>query len=283
MGNQQRSDPRTIELVQAIQQGNLIGRPYYARTWYANRRGPIGNGKQVAPPAHLNYELWQGPAPRRPYQDNLIHYNWHWFHNYGTGEISNNGTHELDVARWALGVDYPIRVTSVGGRYHYQDDWEFPDTQDAGFDFEGKKTIVWQGRSCNSYPIENRDRGTSIHGVGGTVILDRNGYVVYDEKNKKVKDVSGDEVVNQTDTRGGDKMTDRHIANFVAAVRTGEKLRSPISEGQKSTLLTHLGNIAQREGRALRVDPKTGRIVGDAPADKHWNRRAYAPGWKPTL
>src|SRR5690606_5823606 len=111
---------------------------------------------------------------------NVVHYNWHWFHRWGTGELCNNGTHEVDIARWALGVDYPIRVTSNGGRYHFDDDWEFYDTQIATFDFEDDVTITWEGRSCNGMPIHDRGRGTSVHGTEGTIIMDRNGYVAYD-------------------------------------------------------------------------------------------------------
>src|SRR3989454_320138 len=145
MGTQQRSAPRSIDIMQAIK-GGAIGQPYLARTWYANTRGTIGRGKTVPVPANLDYELWQGPAPRTPYHDNIIHYNWHWFRRWGTGEILNNGTHEIDVARWGLHVGYPTRVTSLGGRYHYADDWEFPDTQEVCFDFADGKTIIWQGQ-----------------------------------------------------------------------------------------------------------------------------------------
>lgn len=279
MGNQQRSAPRSIEAIDAIRAG-LIGRPYYARAWYANTRDSIGRGKPAAVPDWLNYELWQGPAPRTPFRDNLVHYNWHWFATWGTGEICNNGTHEIDVARWALGVDYPTRVVSSGGRYHFQDDWEFPDTQDVSFEFDGGRQIVWQGRSCNGFPVEGRGRGTSVHGTGGTVVVDRDGYVVYDRKNKEVRRSLGDESGDGLNTVGADRLTGWHVANFIGGVRTGERLHAPIAEGHKSTLLCHLGNIAQRTGRALRTDPANGRIVGDADAMKQWSRD-YAPGWKP--
>ncbi len=281
MGNQQRSSPRTIELIQEIHEG-LIGRPYYARTWYANTRGSIGRGNAAAVPSWLNYELWQGPAPRTPYRDNVIHYNWHWFWHWGTGEICNNGTHEIDLARWALQVDHPVRITSVGGRYHFDDDWEFYDTQDAGFDFADGKTIVWQGRSCNGFPAEGRGRGVSVHGTEGTVVFDREGYVVYDLENKVVREATGEERIDALDTRGEDVMTDLHIANFVDAIRTGARLNSPIEEGLKSTLLCHLGNIAQRTGRTLRIDPSNGRILGDRAAMRLWSRQ-YAPGWRPVV
>jgi predicted dehydrogenase len=281
LGTQQRSGPRTIEIVQSIHEG-VIGKPYLARAWYANTRDTIGRGKTAPVPAKLDYELWQGPAPRTPYKDNVVHYNWHWFWNWGTGEICNNGTHEVDVCRWVLGVDYPVRVTSAGGRYHFQDDWEFYDTQEASFEFEGGKTIVWEGRSCNGYPTHGRGRGCSIHGTNGTVIMDRNGYSLYDAKNALVMSSIGDEQGNPLDTRAADRLTDLHVVNFVEAVRTGAPLKAPIEENHKSVLLCHLGNIAQATGRSLRTDAKTGRILEDAEAMKMW-RREYAPGWEPAL
>ena len=272
LGTQQRSAARSIEVIQAIREG-LIGRPYLARAWYANTRGTIGRGAAAPVPAHLDYELWQGPAPRAPFKDNVIHYNWHWFRRWGTGEICNNGTHELDVCRWALGVDYPVRVVSTGGRHHFQDDWEFPDTQEATFEFDGGKTIIWQGQSCNGARTHGRSRGVQVLGTSGSVVLDRNGYVVYDLKNEVVKE----SVVPQ-----GEDATDAHIANFVEAVRTGARLHQPIDEGAKSALLGHLGNIAQITGRALRTDPASGRIVGDADAMRLWQRE-YAPAWAPAV
>jgi predicted dehydrogenase len=281
MGTQQRSAPRSIEVVKAIRDG-LIGRAYFAHAWYTNDRKSIGRGKAGPVPSWLNYDLWQGPAPRVPFKDNVVHYNWHWFHHWGTGEICNNGTHELDVARWALGVDYPTRVSSVGGRYHFQDDWEFPDTQEASYDFGGQRSILWQGRSCNGFPIEGKGRGVTVHGTTGTVLVDRNGYTVYDLKKNKVRESIGRESDDGLNIRGADALTQYHILNFVDAIRTGARLNAPIEEGHKSTLLGHLGNIAQRVGRTLTLDPATGRIVGDAEAAKHWGRE-YAPGWAPVV
>ena len=281
MGNQQRSAHESIQIIEAIREG-LIGRPYYARAWYANTRGGIGRGKQAPVPGWLDYELWQGPAPRQPYKDNLIHYNWHWFWHWGTGEICNNGAHEIDICRWALGVDYPIRVTSAGGRYHFDDDWEFYDTQVASFDFEGDMTITWDGRSCNGRPVEGRGRGSSIHGEHGTVILDRQGYVVYDHDNKEIWKRVRSSSEATLDTRGGGGLTDLHVANFLDAIRDGARQNSPIDEGHKSTLLCHLGNIAQHTGRTLVCDPSNGHIVDDDEAMQLWGR-SYEPGWEPKV
>ncbi|NNM06051.1 MAG: Gfo/Idh/MocA family oxidoreductase, partial [Gemmatimonadetes bacterium] len=243
MGNQQRSAPESIDLMQQIRDG-VIGKPYYGRAWYANTRGPIGRGVQAPIPDWLDYDLWQGPAPRTPYRDNVIHYNWHWFWRWGTGEICNNGTHEIDVCRWALDVDFPTKVTSAGGRYHYDDDWECPDTQMASFEFANGATITWEGRSCNGRPTEGRGRGASIHGTEGTAIVDRSGYVIYDNQNNEIARRMRGETIDALDTRGGGSLTDLHIANFLDSVRGEGTPKAHIEGGHKSQLLCHLGNIA---------------------------------------
>jgi predicted dehydrogenase len=278
MGNQQRSAPESIDVIQRIRDG-VIGRPYYGRAWYGNTRGTIGRGVPAPVPDWLDYDLWQGPAPRTPFRDNVVHYNWHWFWVWGTGEICNNGTHEIDVCRWALGVDFPSKVTSAGGRYHFDDDWECPDTQIASFEFDSGATITWEGRSCNGRPVENRGRGASIHGTEGTAIIDRSGYVIYDNENNEIARRIRGETVDALDTRGGGSLTDLHIANFLDAIRGEATPTAPIDEGHKSQLLCHLGNIAQRTEGSLRCDPHTGRILGNDEARALWSRE-YEPGWE---
>ena len=289
MGNQQRSAPESIEVISEIHAG-LIGRPYFARAWYANTRGPIGNGVRTAVPDWLDYDLWQGPAPRTPYRDNVVHYNWHWFWRWGTGEVNNNGTHEIDMCRWALDVEYPTRVTSSGGRFHYDDDWEFYDTQVCSFEFEGGKSITWEGRSCNGRPIEGRGRGASIHGEDGTVVLDRSGYVVYDNDNREIavrrgalprEGGLGGDAEATMDTRGGGVLTDLHIANFLSSVRGEATPAAPIHQGRKSQLLCHLANIAQATGETLRLEGA--HLAGpSAKAHEMWGRE-YEPGWEPVV
>ncbi len=281
MGTQQRSAPESIQAIGEIGSG-VIGRPYFARTWYANKRGPIGIGKPAPVPDWLNYELWQGPAPRRPYQDNLIHYNWHWFWNWGTGESCNNATHEVDFSRWALGVDYPTRVTSGGGRFHYNDDWEFYDTQVMTFEFGNESAITWDGRSCNGLPVYDRGRGAVIHGTEGSILIDRDGYIQYDLGGKEVRRVMTGARSDGTNTVGEDILTDYHAQNFVNGIVKGEALNAPITEGHKSVLLCHLGNIAQKVGRTLDIDPATGHIKNDPEAVKLWSRD-YEPGWAPVV
>jgi predicted dehydrogenase len=281
MGNQQRSAPESIDLIRQIREG-VIGKPYYGRAWYANTRGPIGRGAEAPIPEWLDYELWQGPAPRTPYRDNVVHYNWHWFWRWGTGEICNNGTHEIDVCRWALDVDFPTKVTSAGGRYHFEDDWECPDTQIASWEFENGASITWEGRSCNGRPIEGRGRGASIHGTEGTAIVDRSGYIIFDNQNNEIARRMRGETVDALDTRGGGTLTDLHIGNFLDSILGEATPTAHIEGGHKSQLLCHLGNIAQRTSGALRCDPNTGRILGDDTAMAHWTRD-YEPGWEPRV
>ncbi len=284
MGSQRRTFPKVIEAMQSLKEG-AIGRVYFAKGWYANGRKPIGKGKTVPPPANLDFELWQGPAPRKPFKDNLIHYNWHWFWNWGTGEALNNGTHEIDVMRWGLGVDYPTKVVSAGGRFAYQDDWETPDTQTITIEFPNNTAMTWEGRSCNDFPVEGTGRGVIFYGDKGTMVIPGgDDYKIFDPGNKLIKEVKTDiQQADATNTMGmGDLLDSLHLANFVESVRGKAKLTAPISEGHKSTLLPQLGNIAYRTGRTLYCDPSNGHIKNDKEASALWSR-SYEKGWEMKL
>ena len=150
MGVQRRSTPGVMEAMTKLHAG-VIGNVYCVRGWYNNNRPSLGIGKLTAPPATLDYDLWQGPAPRTPYYDNRIHYNWHWFWHWGNGELGNNGVHALDLCRWGLNVEFPTTVVSSGGRYRFHDDQQTPDTHIANYEFLGGKQITWQGLSCNKH------------------------------------------------------------------------------------------------------------------------------------
>ncbi|MBT4799342.1 MAG: Gfo/Idh/MocA family oxidoreductase [Verrucomicrobia bacterium] len=256
MGNQRRSAPAFREGIEKLKTG-AIGKLRYARCWYDNKRESIGKGKPAAVPANLDYKLWQGPVPVRPYKDNLIHYNWHWHWAYGGGELANNGVHALDIARWALGVDSPHYTSCIGGRYHFNDDQETPDTADATYGF-GKVGMSWHGSSCLQRKHEKHSF-VSIYGDGGIMSFDGGGYRIYDNAGKLV-----DEDVP--------KLNDvPHFQNFINAIRKGEALNAEISDAQKSTMLCHLGNISYREGLQIKG--------ADAPK-KYWQRE-YSDAWRP--
>lgn len=283
MGNQRRSWPNVIEGIKELKNG-AIGRAYFGKSWYTNNRGSIGVGKEVAVPEWLDWELWQGPAPRKAYKDNIVHYNWHWIWHWGTGEALNNGTHMVDLLRWGLGVDYPVRVSSNGGRFRYNDDWETPDTQVISYDFEEGILMTWEGRSCNGKPIEGSSVGALFYGEEGSLLLTGgNTYKIFDLKGNIVKEVKDDFKVDARNRANPAQNLDAlHIRNFLNAITNGEKLNADIDSGHKSTLLVQLGNIAQRVGNSLDIDPKTGHILNDKTAKRLWSRE-YEKGWEMKL
>ena len=276
MGDQQRSSPHTIEIVQKIHDG-LIGRPYFAKCWYSNNRGSIGIGKAIPVPDYLDWDLWQGPAPRRQYEDNIHPYNWHWFWLYGTGEALNNGTHEVDVCRWALDTGFPERVTSSGGRYAFHDDWEFYDTLVTSFEY-GDKMITWEGLSCNGKTYYNRGRGSTIHGTKGTVLIDRDGYQIFSLDDKLIHEFKLGETNSTQDLLSRDSMTDAHFRNMINAVRTGENLHSPVADAYVGVVMLQFSNIAWKVKRELKLDT-SGHIIGDPEAIKMCGRE-YEKGWE---
>ncbi len=271
MGNQRRSLPWMIEVMEKLKAGE-IGEVNFARSWYNNARKSIGHGKPSPVPGELDYSLWQGPAPEHPYLDNLVHYNWHWRWHWGGGELANNGVHSLDLIRWGLGVDLPTKVTCGGGKYVMpsDDDQETPDTYVVSFDFDGKKGATWEGHSCHPRGFENVGFGVNFYGSKGHLILagddfqflDLNGKVISEQKNKR------------TDND--------HFTNFCDAIRDGKKLNAEIEDGQKSTLLCHLGNMAYRTGSTIHFDPKKQKVIDNNVAEKLWSRK-YRKGWEPKV
>lgn len=280
VGDQQRSSAYTRKMIDQIHSG-FIGTPYLARAWYANTRGTMGIGKEAPVPATLDWDLWQGPAPRSAYKDNIHPYNWHWLRRYGTGETLNNGTHEVDICRWALQAEFPHTVSSAGGRYQYKDDWQFYDTLITNFGYPDK-TISWEGRSCQGMRDFGRDRGSAIFGTQGTVVIDRSGYDVFDWKGKQTDQFRTGHVTSTSDLLGIDDMTDAHFANFIAAMRGKENLNSPIPVANVTVTMLLLSNIAWFVDRTLHLDPENGHVLNDAEAMQYWSR-TYEPGWEVTV
>lgn len=282
MGAQRRSAPILTQGIEKLHQG-IIGRVYTAKTWYTNARKSTFLTPGTVP-TWLDYDLWQGPAPRIPYKEGLIHYNWHWFWHWGTGEALNNGTHMIDLLRWGLGVDYPVKVSSNGGRFHFKDDWETPDTQVINLDFKENVSMTWEGRSCNGRHVEGSSVGVEFYGENGSLVISGgNEYKVYDLKNKIVKEVKDSQEIDPRDAANPAGHLDAlHIRNLFSNIYNGETLKSDIDSGHKSTLLVQLGNIAQRVGHSLEINPENGRIVGDKEAQKLWSRE-YEKGWEMKL
>ncbi|MGH9604342.1 MAG: Gfo/Idh/MocA family protein [Terracidiphilus sp.] len=280
VGDQQRSSDYTIQMIDRIHQG-YIGQAYMAKSWYANTRGSMGIGKVVPVPEWLDWDLWQGPAPRSDYKNNIHPYNWHWLRRYGTGETLNNGTHEVDICRWALGAEFPETVSSTGGRYQYKDDWQFYDTIVTSFGYPDK-TLYWEGRSCQGLLDYGRGRGSAIMGTKGSVVIDRGGYDVYDWKGKQIDQFRVGRAAPTSDLIGADSMTDAHFANFIAAIHGQDKLHSPIEVANVTVTMLLLSNIAWFVNRGLHLDTENAHILDDPEAMKYW-QRTYEKGWEVTV
>ncbi len=279
MGNQLRSSLELQEVIKKIHNG-VIGEPYKAIAPYVNHRGKVPVAKKVPVPAGFDWELFQGPAPRKDYIDTIWDYNWHWYGwDYGTAEAGNNAIHGLDVARWALQLDYPEHVDVFSGKFQYPNDgWEMYDTMVATFRFSNNKTLVWDQSSRNGHKKFTTARGTIIYGSEGSAHLGRSGYKLYNLKGKLIKEKNTVGDKSSTGLGGGGSLSTRHAANFYETIRGNESLRSPINEGAVSQVLTHYANIAHRIGKSLEIDENTGRIF-DRDAMKLWGRE-YEPGWE---
>ena len=267
MGNQRRTWMK--DAIAALHAG-AIGTVRFGRGFYYASRGPVGAPR--APVAGLAADLWQGPVPDDPRHDirQLAHYDWHWFWHWGNGELGNNGIHFLDILRWGLKAEHPLRVSYTGGRYAFADAQETPDTGTAAYDF-GHAGCEWVQSSCHPRPVEQPPAEIVFYGDDGSMVINRDTWVVYDTKGVETS-MSTSSVVGTGDAS--------HIGNFLDAVRGTATLNSPIDEGQKSTRLCHLGNIAYRTGTVVRCDPVSGAILDNPAALELIGRPHYRDGWE---
>lgn len=263
MGNQRRTWMK--DAIDALH-GGAVGTVRYGRAFYYNTRKAIGLGA-IPAPADLDFDLWQGPVPDERDIKPYVHYDWHWFWHWGNGELGNNAIHTLDILRWGLKVDYPERVTYNGGRYFFDDKQETPDTGVAVYDY-GHVGMSWEQSSSHARAAEKPLAEIMFYGDNGTMGVNRDSWTVYDPKGVEISKGKG---------KGGGDVA--HIGNFLEAIRGNGKLNSPIDDGQKSTMLCHLGNIAYRTNTVVRCDPKTGRLIDNPAGEKLWKRESYRKGW----
>src|SRR6266853_3145503 len=252
MGNQRRTWMK--EAIAALHDG-AIGKVRYGRAYYYNARQSIGQGANAAAP-DIDWDLWQGPVPDERDIKPFVHYDWHWLWHWGNGEMGNNGIHTLDILRWGLQVERPQRVTYNGGRYWFEDEQQTPDTGTAVFDF-GKVGMEWVQSSCHPRGAEKPLAECVFHGESGTFAISNSAWTIYDPKGAKTGEGKG--------PGGGDAA---HMGNFLEAIRGNAQLNSPIEEGQKSTMLCHLANIAYRTNTVVRVDPATGKLIDNPAGEK---------------
>ncbi|WP_242083499.1 Gfo/Idh/MocA family protein [Aestuariivivens sediminis] len=282
MGNQQRSSDHTIEIIKEIHDG-VIGKPYKALAFYSNGRGEVPLQQAAAVPEGLDWDLWQGPAPRRAYTSETWNYNWHWYGwDYGTAEAGNNGTHELDVARWALQVNFPRSVYVEAEKRHFiNDGWEMYDDMEATFNFSDNKIIKWDGKSRNEYKTYGTGRGTIIYGTEGSVYVDRGKYVLYDRSGKAIKTFDSESNEAGTALGGGGDTSTKHVQNLFQTIRGKSTLAAPIDDASISMAMVHYANIAYRIKQGFDIDDQTGMMY-NRDAMNLWSR-SYEPGWEPVF
>ena len=272
VGTQSRSSPQIQEAMALLKDG-AIGDVLVAKATNSQRRSNIGRAEPSDPPAHLDYDLWVGPAPMRPYQSNLLPYKWHWFFAFGTGDIGNDGVHEIDVARWGLGVEgNPSAASGWAAKMFFDDDQQFPDTYYVTFSYPGdgkvgsRRLLVFEQRDWSPYRQEGHENGDMFYGTKGMMILGKGGgYQVFGERNKLLKE-----------EKCG-VPTETHVRDFLACIKDGAKPSADIDTGHYGATLAHLGNIVGRVGRSVVFDPKTERITGNDAADA-LTRRTYREG-----
>jgi len=262
-GIHQRSGSHFQSAVEFVKSGKL-GTVKLAKAWTIHRRKPIGFKKNGSTPAGVDYDMWLGPAAKRPFNANRFHYNWHWFWDYGTGEMGNWGVHMLDIARWGLDVEFPTNVAATGGKYHFNDDQETPDTHLVNYSFKDK-TLLWEHRLWSSHGNEGRSAAVAFYGDQGTLIVDRGGWKVYDQKDSITSDSS--------------EQSRTHHQNFIDCIKTRETPTSDIEIGHVSSTLCHLGNISYRLGREVVFDPHQKNFGNDTQANIMLGRQ-YRKKWE---
>jgi predicted dehydrogenase len=264
-GTQIRSTDGAIEAIEYLKSGKL-GKIRMAKAINSQLRGPIGRVPDSETPPGVNYDLWLGPAQKRPFNRNRFHYNWHWFWDYGTGDTGNDGIHQIDIARWGLGVEMPKAVSCSGGQLFYDDDHQTPDTQIATFEYDDVY-LMFEMRLWTPYPLEGHDNGNIFYGEEGTMSIGRKGWQVTFKNGKEGP--------------GGPRGSYKHADNFVKAVRSRKEneLYAGVEVGHYSAALCHMANIAMRVGRRLKFDDVNERFIDDAEANAYLTKQ-YRKGYE---
>ncbi|MFQ6133292.1 MAG: Gfo/Idh/MocA family oxidoreductase [Armatimonadota bacterium] len=272
-GTQSRSSELVVGAVQMLRDG-IIGDVLVAKAWNVQRRRNIGHHRPTDPPPGVDYDTWVGPAEFVPYQENRFHYSWHWWYNFGTGDVGNDGVHEIDYALWGLGVEtLPSKVSGSGTKLFFDDDQEFPDTATLTFDYPAdgkigsKRQLIFEMRIWSPNSPYDTDNGVEFYGTGGKMFLSKQGRLeILDDDNRTIeaKPESQPDLLSHQD-------------DFTDAIRTGRRPNADIEIGHLAVGVVHLGNIVCRLGRPVDFDPVAERIVAD-PAANRLLRRKYRKG-----
>ncbi|HKQ04801.1 MAG TPA: Gfo/Idh/MocA family oxidoreductase [Blastocatellia bacterium] len=279
MGTQQRSAAHYKDAVEYVRSGKL-GKIRMVRAWaYQNWMGNIAPVPDSEPPATVDYEMWLGPAPKRPFNKNRFHFNFRWYWDYSGGLMTDWGAHMIDIANWAMNVKAPLSAAAVGGKFGFPDDAEeTPDTQQVIWSYPDY-SMVWEHATAIGRGPEARDHGVAFHGNNGVLVVDRGGWEVYPESERVNGKARYKDAGMPRQGSGGDDYHLLHIKNFVDSVRSRQLPNSDVEIGHNSMIACHLGNIAFRLGRQVRWDVEKESFIGDNEAQSYLTRRYRAP-WK---
>ena len=278
LGTQSRSGRHFLDAMRYIGEGH-IGRALFAKAWESAKQGSIGRPADSQPPAGVDYDLWLGPAPKRPFNRCRFHGNWRWFFDYGCGDLGNDGVHRLDVAHWAFESalaaqgEEPLgavkAVSAHGGKCYFDDLQEWPDNLICTYDYGAGRVITYEMRIWTPYGMFGESEGAAVYGDQGYVVLGNNSWRAYGPKNKLLKD-----------EQGTYDNTTAHVEDFLSCMQTRKRPASDLETvGQPTSLLCHLGNAAWRAGRTLRFDATNCRLVGDRDAERYLTREEYRKPW----
>jgi len=262
MGTQSRSAQDLRDAIEFIRSG-AIGKVVTGKAWETDKQRPIPKVADAEPPAGVDYDLWLGPAPKRPFNPMRFHGNWRWFFDYGCGDLGNDGVHRLDYCRWLMGITtLPTAVSAAGGKFFFDDAQEWPDTQMVTYEYPNQ-VMSYEMRIWSKPRMFGATEGAAIYGDAGWVIVTGGGWKAFDGDEKLLKE-----------GKRGDILT-AHVRNFLECVksRKREALNQEIESGHLSSVLCHAGNIAWRTGKKLKIDPKT-ETFDDADANKLVGREA---------
>ncbi len=270
MGAQRRSSPAYAEAIDLVRSGKL-GKVSLARAWaYLDWIKPIGNPPDGDPPAEVDYDLWLGPARKRPFNPNRFHFNFRWFWDYAGGLMTDWGVHLIQVLLWAMGPEPPKSVISSGGKHVLEDNSETPDTQITVYDFPSY-TLVWEHKVGVGLGLYNRPWGMSFTGTEGTLVINDSGCEILREPTK--------DSIEARKMPGGPDPRPAHIRNFLECVKSRQETVEPLEAGHHVSTVAHLGNLALRAGRKIDWDHAREQVVGDEEANR-MVRAEYRAPWR---
>jgi predicted dehydrogenase len=279
MGTQQRSATHYAAAVEYVKSGKL-GKIRLVRAWaYQDWMGNIPKVPDSEPPASVDYDMWLGPATKRPFNKNRFHFNFRWYWDYSGGLMTDWGAHMIDIANWGMGVKAPNAAMSVGGKYGFPDDAEeTPDTQQVIWSY-ADYSMVWEHATAIGRGPESRDHGVAFQGNNGTLVIDRGGWEVYAETARSGNQRAYKMTPLPRQATGNEDFHFLHVKNFVDCVKSRKRPNSDVEIGHNSMIACHLGNIAYRLGRQVKWDAENERVVGDQEA-ANYVMRAYRTPWR---